>query len=238
MARTVAQQAVDDGTWKNGSTAADLAGDAAQQDQRAGRRPSTSACTASRAATAPGSPSAGSIATPEAIPRNENHPNMLTQVSWTSPVTSRLLLEANVQFGPVLLVGQPAEESVRCDADSGAGGRRAARFLASITGRPANWSGHTGLHEHLPGIRVVRDRVALGEVRLPLPPQRREVPDQLLQQHSAQVQLPGRRPLPVHDVRRPGVAPGTACRACSRCMRRIDGRSAGCRCRAASASST
>src|SRR5690242_893161 len=42
----------------------------------------------------------GLIATREALQRNENHPSNLTQVMWNSPVTNRLLLEANVQIGP------------------------------------------------------------------------------------------------------------------------------------------
>jgi hypothetical protein len=42
----------------------------------------------------------GMITSPEATATNENHPSSLTQLSWTSPYTNRLLLEANAQFGP------------------------------------------------------------------------------------------------------------------------------------------
>jgi len=40
------------------------------------------------------------VSSPEASSTNENHPSMLTQVSWSSPVTNRLLLETNAQLGP------------------------------------------------------------------------------------------------------------------------------------------
>ena len=63
----------------------------------------------------------GIIATPEAIPRNENHPNLMTQLV--------LVLAGHFPPDPrrqrpvraVFLLGEPAEGSVRCDADSGAG---------------------------------------------------------------------------------------------------------------------
>src|SRR5438132_13746936 len=54
---------------------------------------------------------AGTIASPEALQRVENRPNSMTQFSWTSPVTSRLLLEANAQLGPYFWWGGTQKNS-------------------------------------------------------------------------------------------------------------------------------
>ena len=184
------QQAVNDGVWKDGTRAADVAADAAQQDQ----------CLVERAVFVPACEQGGdgtglgfgaSIRSPEAYTTNENHPSMLTQIAWQSPVTARLLLEANAQLGAVFLVGQPSEESVRHDDDSGAGNGGA---IPNINYRAENWSGHSGLHEHRQRRRFVHHRVTFGEGRLPLPPEHRQLPDQLLQQHAAEVPVHRRRP--------------------------------------------
>ena len=92
----------------------------------------------------------GLIATREALQRNENHPSSLTQVTWMSPLTNRLLLDANVQIGPNFWWGaqqknawDPTTIPVQDDAltiDTPNG-------PVSYTGlnyRSANWSGHTG----------------------------------------------------------------------------------------------
>src|SRR5262249_33283967 len=46
-----------------------------------------------------------SISSPEGTMTNENHPSLMTQVSWQSPVTARLLLEADAQLGPYFYWG-------------------------------------------------------------------------------------------------------------------------------------
>jgi carboxypeptidase family protein len=53
----------------------------------------------------------GMITSPEATATNENHPSMLTQLSWTSPYTNRLLLEANAQLGPYFWWGSRQKNS-------------------------------------------------------------------------------------------------------------------------------
>jgi hypothetical protein len=99
----------------------------------------------------------GLIATREALERNENHPSILTQVSWTSPVTNRLLLEANVQIGPNFWWG--AQQKNEFDSttipvqDDGLtiqtpGGPVT---YAGLNYRSANWSGHTGFTRVLQG---------------------------------------------------------------------------------------
>jgi len=40
-----------------------------------------------------------SVRSPEAYTTNENHPSMMTQASWQSPVNNKLLLEASAQLG-------------------------------------------------------------------------------------------------------------------------------------------
>jgi len=52
-----------------------------------------------------------SIRSPEAYTTNENHPSMLNQVAWQSPVTGRLLLEANAQIGPYFWWGSRQKNS-------------------------------------------------------------------------------------------------------------------------------
>jgi hypothetical protein len=88
----------------------------------------------------------GIIATPEAIPRNENHPNLMNQVSWTSPVTSKLLLEANVQFGPYFYWGSRQKNPfdatlIPVQDDLGNGSIPHINYRSASPG----WSGHQGL---------------------------------------------------------------------------------------------
>jgi hypothetical protein len=92
----------------------------------------------------------GLIATREALQRNENHPSSLTQISWTSPLTNRVLLDANVQIGPNFWWGaqqknpfDPTTIPVQDDALT----INTPDGPVTYTGlnyRSANWSGHTG----------------------------------------------------------------------------------------------
>jgi hypothetical protein len=92
----------------------------------------------------------GLVATREALQRNENHPSSLTQISWTAPVTNRLLLDANVQIGPNFWWGaqqknqwDPTTIPVQDDALTiqTPGGPVT---YNGLNYRSANWSGHTG----------------------------------------------------------------------------------------------
>ena len=92
----------------------------------------------------------GLIASREALQRNENHPSNLTQIMWTSPVSNRLLLDANVQIGPNFWWGaqqknewDPTTIPVQDDALT----INTPSGPVTYTGlnyRSANWSGHTG----------------------------------------------------------------------------------------------
>ena len=115
-----------------------------------------------------------------------------------------------------LLVGRPAEECVRSDDDSGAG-RRAHHQHPQRSGhlhRPqlpiGQLVGAHRIHQGLSRGRVLRHRIALGEIRRALSQEHLDVPEELLQQRAAQVQLQGRRSLSADDVRGSGVgsAPG------------------------------
>ncbi len=82
-----------------------------------------------------------SIRAPEAYTTNENHPSMMTQASWQSPVTNRLLLEANTQLGPYFWWGsrqKNAYDTTMIPVQETAG------IVPNINYRAENWSGHKG----------------------------------------------------------------------------------------------
>ena len=168
MTRILTEQAVADGDWNNGIRADHVAGDAAQQVQCLDECPvPLLACDGGGDGTGLGF--GASITSPEATATNENHPSMLTQLSWTSPYTNRLLLEANAQFGPYFWWGsrqKNAYDTTMIPVQETAGAYseyqlpRSARELVR-----AHW-----VDEHLPGGRLVHYRVALDEGRFPLSP--------------------------------------------------------------------
>ena len=161
---------------------------------------------------------------------------MLTQVSWASPVTSRLLLEANAQFGPVFLVGQPSEECVRYDADSGAGEwrrlhsghqlpldkvDRAHRHLRTSCQGAASYI--TGSHSAKFGFRYHHNNA--------------NYPINFYNNSQLKYIFQDGVPASV-DVYADANSHQEQHQNMSRSMRRIAGRPGGCRCRADSASST
>ena len=83
-----------------------------------------------------------SIRAPEAYQTNENHPSVMTQVSWQSPVTSRLLLQADAQLGPWFWWGSRQKSPFHATMIPVQETRGA---IPNINYRGANWSGHTGL---------------------------------------------------------------------------------------------
>jgi hypothetical protein len=91
----LSEQAVDDGTWKNGSLR--LTWQPTPRNKVNFWSDVQQVCLHCIQG---GSSSLTSIASPEGQARGQNQPNLMNQVSWASPVTSRLLLEANVQLGP------------------------------------------------------------------------------------------------------------------------------------------
>jgi Carboxypeptidase regulatory-like domain len=92
----------------------------------------------------------GLVATKEALGRNENHPSSLTQVSWTSPHTNRLLFDANVQIGPNFWWGARQKNSFDTTTipvqDDGLtiSTPNGPVTYTGLNYRSANWSGHTG----------------------------------------------------------------------------------------------
>ncbi len=84
---------------------------------------------------------AGTIASPEALQKVENRPNSMTQIAWTSPVTSRLLLEGSAQLGPYFWWGGTQKNSydqtmIPVQDDGG--------LIPGLNYRSSNWSDHTG----------------------------------------------------------------------------------------------
>jgi hypothetical protein len=82
-----------------------------------------------------------SVRAPEAYATNENSPSSMTQVSWQSPVTNRLLLEANAQLGTYFWWGSRQKldyQTTMIPVQETAGP------IPNINYRSSNWSGHTG----------------------------------------------------------------------------------------------
>lgn len=89
-----------------------------------------------------------SIRAPEAYSTNENHPSWMTQISWQSPVTTRLMLEAQAQLGPYFWWGsrqKNASDKTLIPVLETAG------IVPNISYRGANWSGHTGFTNIIQG---------------------------------------------------------------------------------------
>jgi hypothetical protein len=94
----------------------------------------------------------GLIATREALQRNENHPSSLTQITWMSPLTNRVLLDANVQIGPNFWWGAQQknvwdtttipvqDDALTVNTPNGP----VSYGNPGLNYRSANWSGHTG----------------------------------------------------------------------------------------------
>jgi hypothetical protein len=82
-----------------------------------------------------------SIRSPEAYTTNENHPSMLNQIAWQSPVTGRLLLEANAQLGAYFWWGSRQKNSYDTTMIPV---QELAGPIPGINYRAENWSGHKG----------------------------------------------------------------------------------------------
>ena len=143
------KQSEDDGVWKNHSVR--LTWQASPRNKIVGWTDVHYNCLHCDAGgSSSGLTFTGLVATREALQRNENHPSILSQVWWTSPVTSKLLLEGNVQLGPNFWWGARQKNSwdpntipVQDDALT----IQTPDGPVTYTGlnyRSANWSGHTG----------------------------------------------------------------------------------------------
>ncbi len=134
------QQAVNDGRWKN--TSARLTWQATPRNKiNAWSGIQYSCLPCEQGGDSSGLGFGALIRSPEGYSRGENHPSWLTQVSWTSPVTSRLLLEANAQLGPYFWWGSQQKnvfDQTLIPVQENAG------LIPGINYRAADWSGHTG----------------------------------------------------------------------------------------------
>ena len=199
------QQAIGDGTWKNGS--ARITWQATPRNKiNAWTSVQYSCINCIIGGDGTGLGFGATKSSPEGTTTNENHPSKLTQLAWTSPVTSRLLLEANAQLGAYFWWGSRQKDAfdstfIPVQENGGA--------YPGINYRGANWSGHTGFTNIVQGSASYVTGSHAAEVRRPLARQRRQLPGQLLQQLAAQVHLPGRRPQPGDGVRRRELASGT-----------------------------
>jgi hypothetical protein len=134
------KQAIDDGTWKNYSGR--LTWQASPRNKIDGWMNVQYNCQhCVEGGSRSGLSFTGLIASPEAQSQTQNHPSMLGKVSWSSPVTNRMLLEANVGLGPYFWWGSEQKNSfdstlIQVQDDGGA--------IPGINYRSAFWSGHTG----------------------------------------------------------------------------------------------
>jgi hypothetical protein len=83
-----------------------------------------------------------SLRAPEAYSTNENHPSMLNQIAWQSPVNSRLLLEANAQLGAYFWWGSRQKNSF--DTTMIPVVETQGYAPPGLNYRAENWSGHKG----------------------------------------------------------------------------------------------
>jgi len=149
-------QATDDGVWKNHSIR--LTWQATPRNKIVGWTDLHINCLHCDAGgSSSGLTFTGLIASREALQRNENHPSSLTQVSWTSPVTNRLLFESNLQIGPNFWWGarqknswDPTTIPVQDDGLTINTPDGPVTFTG-LNYRSANWSGHTGFTTVLQG---------------------------------------------------------------------------------------
>jgi len=134
------QQAIGDGTWKNGS--ARITWQATPRNKiNAWTSVQYSCINCIIGGDGTGLGFGATKSSPEGTQTNENHPSNLTQLAWTSPVTSRLLLEANAQLGAYFWWGsrqKDAFDSTFIPVQENGGP------YPGINYRGANWSGHTG----------------------------------------------------------------------------------------------
>ena len=133
------EQAVDDGTWTNGSGRVTFQATLRNKiDGWVSVQDNCQHCI--QGGSRSGISFTGLVASPEGQQTTENHPSVLGQVSWTSPLTNRLLLEANWGIGPYFWWGSEMKNSfdrtlIPVQDDGGT--------IPGINYRSANWSGHT-----------------------------------------------------------------------------------------------
>ena len=138
---------IDDGRWKNGSLR--LTWQATERNKFNFFTDYQRICQhCIQGGSSSGQTFSGTIASPEALQRVENRPNSMTQVSWTSPVTGKLLLEGNVQLGPYFWWGGTQKntyDSTTIPVNETAG------LIPGLNYRSSDWSDHTGFTNIIQG---------------------------------------------------------------------------------------
>jgi hypothetical protein len=88
------------------------------------------------------------ISSPEATATNENHPSMLTQLTWTSPYTNRVLFEVNAQLGPYFWWGSRQKnpfDTTMIPVQENGGRFPTINYRAPVGLGGGAWSDHKGL---------------------------------------------------------------------------------------------
>ena len=196
----LSRQAINDGTWKNVEPAPDVAGHAAQQVQPVlGRAAVCLNCVIGRRLP---------TISPEAGGTTMGSPHRVQQITWTSPVTSRLLLEAG--FGTYLshYGGQERPGNNR-DLDSASPNRRG--IIPGLTYRSQDWSSNLHRESHwrasLSYVTGAHNMKVGYHRRLHL-----EHGHVLHQQPASRLPVQQRRAEPADDVGRPTTTAGRTCR--------------------------
>ena len=134
------QVPIDDGRWKNGSLR--LTWQATPKNKINFWSDYQQICQhCIQGGSSSGTTFSGTIASPEALQRVENRPNSMTQISWTSPVTTKLLLEVNTQLGPYFWWGgrqKNTYDATTIPVNETAG------VIPGLNYRSSDWSDHTG----------------------------------------------------------------------------------------------
>jgi hypothetical protein len=134
------QVPIDDGRWKNGSLR--LTWQATPKNKFNFWSDYQQICQhCIQGGSSSGTTFSGTIASPEALQRVENRPNSMTQISWTSPVTTKLLLEVNTQLGPYFWWGGTQKnpyDATTIPVNETAG------LIPGLNYRSSDWSDHTG----------------------------------------------------------------------------------------------
>jgi hypothetical protein len=141
------QVPIDDGRWKNGSLR--LTWQATPRNKFNFWSDLQEICQhCIQGGSSSGQTFSATIASPEALQRVENRPNSMTQIGWTSPVTTKLLLEVNGQLGPYFWWGGRQKNSY--DATT-IPVNETAGLIPNLNYRSSDWSDHTGFTNILQG---------------------------------------------------------------------------------------
>ena len=193
------RQAKDDGTWKNSSIRFTYQ---ATPRNKIGiwwdEQVNCQSCINSGASGGPSATFAATSLAPEADGKFYN-PIRMGQATWTSPVTTRLLLEAGFGLGPRAQFGDKERDDTNPDIIRV---NEAAGIIPNLTYRGLTWARNWGEMYTYRGSVSVHHRGAQPEGRRPAAAHQGGVP-RVLQQLADALQFRQRHPHAVDDVRGP-----------------------------------